>query len=626
MDLKSVKELLLFPRPSDEYLAGVAGFLDFAYMGKSCDAKIRCPCVKCVNALLLKRQEVYDHLVCHGISDGYTVWGCHGETAAYISTYKHGKTAPHISTKKRSRSECERTKSNMRQLVEDVYREPPVTEADSPNLSEPGPDPESQAYYDLVRDADEPLWPECELSRLSLFVILFNIKATNKWSNKSINDLLPVLQKAIPNGKNLPSTFCEAKKIVGKLGLSYVKIHACENNCQLYRKEKENDDFCSKCGISRWKNVQDKTTLTKKERRKAIPRKVVRYFPIKPRLKRLFMHKDTATALRWHDEGRIKDEALRHPADSKAWKAIDSKYEHIASDSRNIRFAMATDGFNPYGMMSSKYSCWPVVLVPYNLPPWLCMKASSLLLTLIIPGPSYPGKNFHVFMEPVYEELAELFEVGTFTYDASRNQMFQLYAVVLCTVSDYPGLAIASGHSTSSESACFPCSDETFSIRLKHGQKYSFMGHRRFLHPDHEFRYDAESFDGSEEHRAEPSAYSQVEVLEKIKSIKDFDGSKTWKFVSGLFSYLPYWDFNLLRHNLDIMHIEKNVCENIYGTLLGIEGKSKDNLKARLDLQDMNIRKELHPKKNLMVSIFCPRLRIAWIEKGSSSFAKYFMV
>jgi hypothetical protein len=116
------------------------------------------------------------------------------------------------------------------------------------------------------------------------------------------------------------------------------------------------------------------------------------------------------------------------------------------------------------------------------------MKPSSLLLTLIIPGPSYPGKNFHVFMEPVYEELAELFEVGTFTYDASQDEMFQLYAVVLWTVSDYPGLAIASGHSTSSESGCFPCSDETFSIRLKNGQKYCFMGHRRFLHPDHEFR------------------------------------------------------------------------------------------------------------------------------------------
>ena len=45
MDLEFIKELLLSPRPSEEYLAGVAGFLDFAYIGKSSDAKIRCPCV-----------------------------------------------------------------------------------------------------------------------------------------------------------------------------------------------------------------------------------------------------------------------------------------------------------------------------------------------------------------------------------------------------------------------------------------------------------------------------------------------------------------------------------------------------------------------------------------------------
>ena len=53
---------------------------------------------------------------------------------------------------------------------------------------------------------------------------------------------------------------------------------------------------------------------------------------------------------------------------------------------------------------------------------------------------------------------------------------------------------------------------------------------------------------------------------------------------------LPYWSTHLLRHNLDVMHREKNVCDNIIGTLLDIKGKSKDNLKARKDLQDLNER------------------------------------
>ena len=60
------------------------------------------------------------------------------------------------------------------------------------------------------------------------------------------------------------------------------------------------------------------------------------------------------------------------------------------------------------------------------------------------------------------------------------------------------------------------------------------------------------------------------------------------------FFELPYWEHNILRHNLDVMHIEKNVCENIIGTILNVDGKSKDNLQSRLDLVDMRIRRDLH--------------------------------
>ena len=45
---------------------------------------------------------------------------------------------------------------------------------------------------------------------------------------------------------------------------------------------------------------------------------------------------------------------------------------------------------------------------------------------------------------------------------------------------------------------------------------------------------------------------------------------------------------------MDVMHIQKNICDSILGTLLNIEGKTKDTFKARQDLEDMTIRKELH--------------------------------
>ena len=53
----------------------------------------------------------------------------------------------------------------------------------------------------------------------------------------------------------------------------------------------------------------------------------------------------------------------------------------------------------------------------------------------------------------------------------------------------------------------------------------------------------------------------------------------------------------MLRHNLDVMYIEKNVVDNITGTLLNLDGKTNDNLKARQDLKDMGIKSELHLEK-----------------------------
>ena len=66
-----------------------------------------------------------------------------------------------------------------------------------------------------------------------------------------------------------------------------------------------------------------------------------------------------------------------------------------------------------------------------------------------------------------------------------------------------------------------------------------------------------------------------------------------WKKKS-IFWDFPYWSTNLIRHNLDVMHIEKNVFENIFNTVMNVDGKTKDNAKSRLDLMEICRRPELH--------------------------------
>ncbi|KAK9106640.1 hypothetical protein Syun_022651 [Stephania yunnanensis] len=56
------------------------------------------------------------------------------------------------------------------------------------------------------------------------------------------------------------------------------------------------------------------------------------------------------------------------------------------------------------------------------------------------------------------------------------------------------------------------------------------------------------------------------------------------------------------------MHIEKNICDSILGTLMNIDGKTKESAKARLDLEAMRIKKELHLVKKGEKFIIPPAL------------------
>ena len=74
-------------------------------------------------------------------------------------------------------------------------------------------------------------------------------------------------------------------------------------------------------------------------------------------------------------------------------------------------------------------------------------------------------------------------------------------------------------------------------------------------------------------------------------------GEPNWSKVSILYK-LPYWKNKKFKHKIDVMYVEKNISENTYGTLLGIEEKNKDTDKAWIDLQNMNFRHTLHLKQH----------------------------
>ena len=75
------------------------------------------------------------------------------------------------------------------------------------------------------------------------------------------------------------------------------------------------------------------------------------------------------------------------------------------------------------------------------------------------------------------------------------------------------------------------------------------------------------------------------------------DDKKRWKKKS-IFWELPYWIYLDVRHSIDAMHLKKNVCESLLGTLMNNRNKTKDHERARADLEDLDIRPELYPDGN----------------------------
>ncbi|XP_073133910.1 uncharacterized protein [Henckelia pumila] len=605
------------PRASLQYRVGILHFLRYAYANTNDEVRKPCPCCKYINSSNHDRATIYEHLTINGMLPDYRIWDFHGEMSTGQSS-NNMCSGPQIS------SESVFEKTNHGQVVQEMIheafgmREEPFTNNEScfgPSTSHTPSESNVEDFYRLVDDGKQPLYTGCtEFSKLTFLVELFQLKVSGKWSDKSFSALLDFLRRVLPSEAQVPNSFYEAKKLISKLGLHYEKIHACPNDCMIYWGKNEKEQACKVCNLSRWKNLQKLPNKSlrggKKRLQLKAPAKVFWYFPLKPRLQRLFMSSRTTENMLWHSKKRVVDGNLRHPADSLAWKTFDERHHEFASDPRNVRLGLATDGFNPFKNQITSHSTWPIVVIPYNLPPWESMKPHSIILSTLIPGPKAPGNDIDVYLQPLLTELKDLWKNGISTYDACSKEMFQMRVALLWTISDFSGLGSLSGWNTYAKNACPSCADKTNALYLKHGKKWSFRGHRRFLPRNSEIRTMA-SYGKPERRELDLAPLSGSNVLSMTRyrnvvygksnaskpatRVKTGSMEQMWRKRSIFFS-LPYWEFNLIRHNLDPMHIEKNVCDNILGTLLGDSNKSKDNAVARRDLKILGIMRQLWPQ------------------------------
>ncbi|XP_021737236.1 uncharacterized protein LOC110703758 [Chenopodium quinoa] len=375
-----------YPRSSEDFKVALNS-LDESFAKDAIGDQIFCLCKTCSRRFRHSRDDVYDHLIINGFVKGFKEWVLQRE--GYSFTSNDRQNVHEVNNQS--------THDDIDGLLHDTFID--VSEGlNRDHEVESEPIEEARKFFHLVEEGKKELYPGCKtFSKLSFIIRLFLFKCLNGLSNVAFGDLLELLREAFPMAE-LPKSFNESRNIVKNLGLDYINIHACPNDCILYRKEFEGANVCPKC----------------------------------------------AEQMVWHDKGRMKDDKIRHPTDAQSWKDFDSSYPAFKNEARNVRLALASDGFNPFRTMSVAHSTWSVVLINYNLPPWVSMKPEYFMLSLLIPGPKSPGNDIDVFLQPLIDELKELWEFGVETYDASKKQSFKLHAALMGTINDFPAYSMLS--------------------------------------------------------------------------------------------------------------------------------------------------------------------------------------
>ncbi|XP_021729847.1 uncharacterized protein LOC110696821 [Chenopodium quinoa] len=365
---------------------------------------------------------------------------------------------------------------------------------DESHFEEEEPSPQAKKFLNLLKESERPLYEGSTMSVLEMASRTTSLKCKYNFPHRCVDRFASLMNEAIPNNNNMGETFYEVKKVVNGLELPQEKIHACPKGCMLFWKD---DVDLSKC-------------------------KVVE----------LFATKNISHEMTWHAKNPRIANTMAHPCESDAWKHLDKTFPKFASEPRNVRLGLCTDGFAPH-----------------------------------VPGPKNPKSNLDVYMQPLIEELKQLWDVGETPYDLSKKQNFTMRAAILWTISDFLAYGMLSGWSTSGKKACPYCLDKSKAFWLDHGGKVSWFDcHRQFLNPNHPFRKSKTAFCKNRVEKGSPLHI--MSGLELWECVKDFP-----KATDG-----PA-DLKLLKKAKKVMDVKKQTC---------------DTVSARRDIEKYCRRPELH--------------------------------
>jgi len=283
----------------ETFVQKVDEFIRFAYAQEKflrCQ-KLKCPCVKCRNVPNLDVDTVKLHLYQRGFRPNYYRWVHHGEALLEDDAAATSSCNPQV------------TPNPMRDMVMDAYA--PVASVlvqYVPHNGEHEPNANAKKFLELIQTAERPLCEGCEMSLFKDVARLANLKCEYDLPHRAVDSTVSFIKDICPNNNDMVGNYYEVKKLLAGLQLPHHKIDVCPNCCMLFWKGAEGFDRCSFCDEGRY--------LRTSKQGRQIPRKQLIYFPIGPRLQRLYATKKTAESMRCHHEHKRPLGVITHPSDS----------------------------------------------------------------------------------------------------------------------------------------------------------------------------------------------------------------------------------------------------------------------------------------------------------------------
>jgi hypothetical protein len=226
---------MLLYKAIDEWQKGLVEFMKNSFEGTSRGGTAPYQCPKCCCMAYRTWSEVQIHFLARGFD------------ANFIQAEGNGNDSDEVN---HCNEDAICNGGSVKDLVSSLIRgaiHGHITSANNERRNE-----RAKAFIKLLNEVEKELHLGCkEATKISFIGRLFQIKCMFGLSNSALEAILQLFSLVLPEGHCIPETLDKVRKVVHNLGLDYLMIDTCFNECVLFQKSYANLSKCPMCGEPR---------------------------------------------------------------------------------------------------------------------------------------------------------------------------------------------------------------------------------------------------------------------------------------------------------------------------------------------------------------------------------------